>query len=154
VPACGRKLTIPVHGNADSAPRALQPVDSVGELPGSDLVGEAEGRNLPGLILHQALYIDESALSHGKLAPQLRATGLPARRQVLLMGLQLRSPRRYRRALGASTLQMPSIAPGNGLLAFCELLAQPARGHLMAVHLSFSLGEYDVPFSARLFPEP
>jgi len=35
---------------------------------------------------------------------------------------------------------MPSLAPGNGLLAFRELLAQPAQGHLTAVHLGFALG--------------
>ncbi len=33
--------------------KSLQLIDGIGELPGSDLVGKAEGCDLPSLVLHQ-----------------------------------------------------------------------------------------------------
>ncbi|XP_066163023.1 uncharacterized protein [Oryza sativa Japonica Group] len=142
------------HGNADSARRALQPSDGVGELPGPEFVGEAKGRDLPSLILHQAPQVGKGTLSLSELARQPRAAGRPAGCQVLLPGLQFGSPRRYRRALSASALQMPGLAPSSSLLALRKLLAQPAQGYLAAVYLGFALGECGVPFPARLLPQP
>lgn len=78
----------------------LRPFDGVGELARPDVVGEEGGRDLPGLVLHRAPQVGESALSRGELADQLRVARLPVRCQFLLLGLQLGCPRRHRRVLG------------------------------------------------------